>query len=264
MEAPGTPQMSRTTVLPAAARYGRSFAVGAGFAVAWTPCIGPILGAILLLAASSGTVLHGAALLLAWSAGLGVPFLLAGLGVGELMAASRRARPLLPAIEVVAGVLVILVGILVLIDRFTVFNQYFAPGARTVVEAEGAIEGLSLTGPVGFATAFLAGVIAFISPCCLPLVPVYLGHLAGVTAAEDAGRAQRLATLRHAAAFVVGFSVVFVLIGASVGVVGYLVQDNLAAIQKVAGIALIVLGLNLAGAIRVPLLYRTWELRPGG
>jgi len=247
--------------------YARSLAVGAGFGVAWTPCIGPILGAILVLAASSATVVHGAALLAVWSAGLGLPFLIAGLAVGRLMAGTRRLGRFMPAVEVTAGVLVMLVGVLVFLDRFTVFNQYFTPGARTVVEAEGAIEVLSLTGPFGFVTAFLAGVIAFLSPCCLPLVPAYLGHLAGVTAVMGPGasaREQRGLTFRHALAFVAGFSIVFVILGASVGVVGYVVRDSLPAIQKVAGVMLVVLGLHLSGAVRIPLLYRTYELRLGG
>ena len=53
--------------------YGRSFGVGSAFAVGWTPCIGPILGAIFTLAASSATVVHGALLLAFWSLGLGLP-----------------------------------------------------------------------------------------------------------------------------------------------------------------------------------------------
>lgn len=105
--------------------YARSFGLGGSFAVAWTPCIGPVLGTILTLAAASATVHQGAYLLLAYSAGLAVPFLVAGYAVGSVTAALRRLGPLLPALEVGAGALVLLVGVLVFLDEFSALNQYF-------------------------------------------------------------------------------------------------------------------------------------------
>jgi len=247
---------------PSALRYGKSLGIGAAFAVGWTPCIGPILGAILTLAASSGTVLHGAFLLAAWSAGLGIPFLIAGLAMGQMMAGMRKIRPAMPVIEVIGGAIVILVGVLIFLDRFTVFNQYFTVSADLVIGAEGGFEGVSVTGPLGFGVAFVAGVIAFLSPCCLPLVPAYLAHLACLTAESDFTN-QRSTAFRHALAFVGGFSLVFVALGASVGAIGYVVQDSLPTIEKVAGVALIILGLNLMGVIRIPFLYRTYSLSVG-
>src|SRR5581483_1308330 len=119
-------------------------------------------------------------------------------------------------------------------------------------------------GPFGFAVAFAAGVIAFISPCCLPLVPAYIGHLAGVSAEGDVVLGDRGRTLRHALAFVLGFSFVFVVLGASVGAVGYVVRDNMPTLEKVAGVLLIVMGLNLIGVIRIPWLYRTYQVEWGG
>ena len=85
--------------LPSVARYGKSFGIGSAFAVGWTPCIGPILGAILTLAASSATVLKGTVLLGAWSLGLGVPFLIAGLALGRVMAGIRKLRPVMPLLS---------------------------------------------------------------------------------------------------------------------------------------------------------------------
>ena len=79
--------------------YGRSLVIGAAFAIGWTPCIGPILGAILTLAAESGTVLQGTFLLLAWSLGLGVPFIITGLALGSVMRGITKIRPLMPALE---------------------------------------------------------------------------------------------------------------------------------------------------------------------
>jgi cytochrome c biogenesis protein CcdA len=245
--------------VPAAARYGKSCVIGSAFAVGWTPCIGPILGAILTLAASSATVLQGTLLLAAWSIGLGIPFLLAGLMLGKAMTGMRKIRPLMPALEIVGGLLVIAIGALIFLDRFTVFNQYFTLGADTVTGAEGELAGVDVTSPAGLIVAFGAGVIAFLSPCTLPMVPAYLAHLAGVSALEEADE-QRGVTFRHSLAFVLGFSAVFVLLGASVGAVGYVVRDHLPTIEKVAGIILIVMGLNLLGILRIPWLYRTYQI----
>lgn len=241
--------------------YGRSSVVGAAFAVGWTPCLGPILGSVLTLAASSGTVLQGAMLLAFWSAGLGVPFLITGFALESVMRFIRRIRPLMPVLEVAGGVLVIMVGILIFLDRFTIFNQYFSGGVTNVTGAEGELGFINIAGPFGFAAAFLAGIIAFLSPCCLPLVPAYVAHLAGVSIDEDGNHRSRGLTMRHAAAFVIGFSVVFVFLGASIGAFGYLVRDQMPTIQKIAGIALIVMGLNVAGILRIPALNRTYELK---
>ena len=248
----------RTGAVPSMLRYGRSLGVGSAFAVGWTPCIGPILGAIITLAASSATVLKGTFLLAAWSAGLGVPFLVAGLMLGQVMTGIRKIRPLMPVLEIVGGVLVIVIGALIFLDEFTVFNQYFTGGVSTVTGAEGGLTGIDIDSPIGFIAAFGAGVIAFLSPCCLPMVPAYVMHLAGVSA--DAPSHERGVTFRHALAFVLGFSVVFVALGASVGAAGYVVRDHLPTIEKVAGALLIVLGLNLIGILRIPWLYRTYQL----
>jgi cytochrome c-type biogenesis protein len=119
-----------------------------------------------------------------------------------------------------------------------------------------------LDGPWGFAFAFAAGTLSFLSPCVLPLVPAYLAHLTGTTGHIE-GAAHRRETVAHAASFVLGFTVVFTSLGASVGLVGYAVRDNLPTFERVAGLFLIVMGLNLVGAIRLPWLYRTYALSGG-
>lgn len=101
--------------------------------------------------------------------------------------------------------------------------------------------------------AFTAGVLSFLSPCVLPLVPIYLGYLTGQTSVSSVP--SRRVTLTHASAFVLGFGGIFVLLGASVGLIGYLLLDILPAMVRVGGILLIVMGLHLAGVIRIPFLY---------
>ena len=101
-----------------------SFAVGLTFAIGWTPCVGPILGSILTLASNEKTVSEGVGLLLAYSAGLGVPFLLFSLGLGAFLKFFKRYRPLLPIVERVAGVLLIAVGVLVASNYYVVLNAW--------------------------------------------------------------------------------------------------------------------------------------------
>lgn len=119
-----------------------------------------------------------------------------------------------------------------------------------------------LTGPFGIVFAFAAGVISFLSPCVLPLVPAYIAHLTGVASDPDA-TASRRETMSHAGAFVSGFGIIFTAIGASAGLVGNLVADQMPTLEKIAGVFLIVLGLNLMGVIRIPWLYRTFAIGSG-
>jgi cytochrome c-type biogenesis protein len=119
-----------------------------------------------------------------------------------------------------------------------------------------------LTGPFGIVFAFAAGVISFLSPCVLPLVPAYIAHLTGV-ASDPEATATRRETMSHALAFVSGFGIVFTVIGASAGLVGSLVVEQMPTLEKIAGVFLIVLGLNLMGVIRIPWLYRTFGIGSG-
>lgn len=101
-----------------------SFAVGLTFAIGWTPCVGPILGAILTLASSDRTVGQGTTLLLAYSAGLGIPFLLFSLALGSFLAFFKRYRPFIPVVERVAGALLVAVGALVVTNYYIVLNSW--------------------------------------------------------------------------------------------------------------------------------------------
>jgi cytochrome c-type biogenesis protein len=106
------------------AGYAGSFAVGVTFAIGWTPCVGPILGAILTLAGTAETVHRGVGLLVAYSAGLGLPFLLSALALGPFLRLFRRYRPFIPVMERAAGVLLVAVGVLVYTNYYVVLNTW--------------------------------------------------------------------------------------------------------------------------------------------
>jgi cytochrome c-type biogenesis protein len=101
--------------------------LGMAFAAGWTPCIGPVLGGILAIAASSGSAVRGGFLLFVYSLGLGLPFLLVGLGVQRLMGAAGWIRRHYGAIAAVSGSLLVVVGVLMVTGAFT---RLLAPLAR--------------------------------------------------------------------------------------------------------------------------------------
>jgi cytochrome c-type biogenesis protein len=103
-----------------------AYVVGLAFAFGWTPCIGPILGAILFYASQQDTMQEGVILLSAYSAGLGVPFLASGLAVNRFFAASVRLKRHMRAVERVSGALLVAVGVLLVTDRLAVLANYFA------------------------------------------------------------------------------------------------------------------------------------------
>lgn len=119
-------------------------------------------------------------------------------------------------------------------------------------------------GGVNVMVAFLAGVVSCISPCVLPLAPLYIGNLAGGSVANVAVMDRR-APLMHGLAFMAGFILLFTALGASVGLVGYALQDQLPLLQRVGGVVLIVMGLHLSGVITISTLYRgiglDWDAR---
>ncbi len=106
------------------AGYLGSLLVGITFAIGWTPCVGPILGAILSLAGTAETVERGVGLLVAYSAGLGVPFLLSAVALGAFLKFFKRYKPFIPAVERIAGVLLIVVGVLVFFNYYTTLNRW--------------------------------------------------------------------------------------------------------------------------------------------
>jgi cytochrome c biogenesis protein CcdA len=246
-----------------AAGYPRSALIGATFAAAWSPCIGPILGAVLTLAAASGTAVQGGVLLVSYSLGLGIWFLAFGAAFGWIAPRLRRIQRYLPALMAASGALFIVVGAAMFLGEFGRLNGYFrSAGFLFSGTADAEAELVARTGGLfGPAVAAFGGVVSFLSPCVLPLVPVYLANLAGEAAVGTAdGSRGRTALLFHAAAFVAGFTAVFALLGVSAGLLGQALLTHIDVVTRAGGVILIALGLQMAGLVHFPYLDRTYQL----
>ena len=152
--------------------------MGIFFAAGWTPCIGATLGAILTLGFSQTT--SGQAMLLSsgYALGLGIPFLLIGLGIDRAAQVVRRFRRHIRKVQILSGVLLIGIGLMILTNQMALISIWAQRN------------GLYLDLPLGgtsaptYFIAILAGLISFLSPCVLPLVPAYIGYLSGRAASE--------------------------------------------------------------------------------
>ena len=113
---------------------GGPLIAGAAFAIAWTPCLGPTLGAILSLAATSDSAVEGAVMLAVYSAGLGIPFLLAGIAFSRMTTAFDFVKRHYAAIMATGGVILIVMGVLVFTGELTQLN----------IEAQQALDGLGI------------------------------------------------------------------------------------------------------------------------
>lgn len=113
-----------------------SFLVGAGFALGWSPCIGPILSTVLALAGSRETMGQGTVLLIIYSAGLAIPFLMAGWSLEIFFRAFARVKRHFRAIEVASGVMLMAVGVLLVTGRFDDLNRQFSFLTNWVTSAE--------------------------------------------------------------------------------------------------------------------------------
>jgi cytochrome c-type biogenesis protein len=130
---------------------------------------------------------------------------------------------------------------------------------------------VSDAGSISLGLAFFAGLVSFLSPCVLPLVPSYLTFVTGMSLDELAGddrRAARRQAAVHAALFILGFSLVFLALGATATLFGAALRGLLPALQRVGGLIIVLFGLYLLGLLRLPALMRERRVhlarRPSG
>lgn len=152
--------------------YLSSLVFGIAFALGWTPCVGAILGSIYTLAATSPGL--GFLLLMAYSLGLGIPFLIFGAFISKLSAFLKKISTFLRYFSVASGLFLIFLGILVVTGYIGLLSVFLV----------GPNGPMSLGTDLNFLFALLAGLLTFLSPCILPLLPAYFSYMAGTTAKE--------------------------------------------------------------------------------
>jgi cytochrome c-type biogenesis protein len=121
------------TNLPAVTGYARPYVVGVAFGAGWSPCVGPLLAAALTIAARTGEAGRGTILLCAYAAGIGVPFLVAALGLASSPGLAERLRRVGPNLEKVAGILLVVLGALLATNTYIHLTSYlarFVPAVR--------------------------------------------------------------------------------------------------------------------------------------
>ncbi len=114
----------RLTIHRKPAGFLGSFIIGVAFAAGWTPCIGPILASILIVAATAGKVYHGMALLLVYSLGLGTPFFLSSLALHRFLIFFNRYKKHIRVMEIITGVFLIIIGVMIFTNYLTILSRY--------------------------------------------------------------------------------------------------------------------------------------------
>ncbi len=112
---------------------------------------------------------------------------------------------------------------------------------------------------VTFGVAFIAGLVSFLSPCVLPLVPIFLAQMVGQSVSQSSARARQLITFLHSLAFVMGFTLAFIALGATASKLGSVLHANQFLLRQVGGILLVIIGLHMTGILKLPFLY--WQKR---
>jgi len=170
--------------------YVSSVFMGVSFSAGWVPCVGPILASILFLASDSATAAQGAILLAIYSLGLGIPFLLTGAAFSTATRTLRRLNRHAGIVSIISGIFLLYVAYMLWFDQlallttqFAFLNEWIFVIEESITSTFG-IESLSFNNVNVLSAAplaFIAGLISFISPCVLPLVPAYIGYLSGAS-----------------------------------------------------------------------------------
>ena len=158
-----------------AGTFGGSALMGIFFAAGWSPCIGATLGAILTMGLSQQTVGQAMWLASGYSLGLGIPFLAMALGLERATGWVKRMGRYRRAIQIASGVFIITIGLLLFTNTMTLIAIWAFKNGLYIERFA-----LFAAAPT-YLTAILAGLLSFLSPCVLPLVPAYLGYLSGHT-----------------------------------------------------------------------------------
>lgn len=152
--------------------YLTSLVFGVAFAIGWTPCVGAILGAIYTLALTSPGL--GFVLLFSYSLGLGIPFLIIGAFTSKLAGFMSKIKGFLKYFNIISGLFLIAIGLLVFFNQIGALSLFLL-GTQGVVGPSGQLNLL---------IALFSGVLTFLSPCILPLVPAFFSYMAGTSAIE--------------------------------------------------------------------------------
>jgi len=174
--------------------YLSSALLGVSFSAGWVPCIGPILGSILFLAGDTATATQGALLLAIYSVGLGLPFLITGAAFSRMTSLLRRLNRYANVVSLISGLFLFYVAYLLWSGSLVTISAQFTFITDWSIELEawlGQVTGtygdlISMSLLSAAPLAFFGGVISFISPCVLPMVPAYIGYLSG--AALNSGK----------------------------------------------------------------------------
>lgn len=162
-----------------------SFVFGAAFAVGWTPCVSAALGAILALA----TIQAGSAflLLVAYTLGLGIPFLLVGFFTAQADALIKKMGRWLTYFQYFFGFLLVVIGVLVFVGELSkIANLQFVSNILISLNLGTSVGGgISSLNIINLAVAVLAGLGSFLSPCILPIIPGFLSYLASTATSAD-------------------------------------------------------------------------------
>lgn len=152
--------------------YLGSVVVGLAFAAGWTPCIGPILGSILGIAANTNPA-QGALLLLLYTLGFAIPFFIAA----QTLTLWRAFNKYVGIIEKIGGILLLIVGLVLIFDITALLIQRFPQTSlENTLHFEGTTPSLWV--------AFAGGALSFLSPCVLPILPSFLAYLTGLNAQQ--------------------------------------------------------------------------------